>query len=320
VSSSKVMAALIAIGALACKRAEVAEPDPTPKTNATGSTTAPTPSTSSSEHPTGLAKTIADAAAGAPKECKEADRVVVPGGRGVMIRYVCGSYDLLQLIGNQQLVERKATRFALEPSVHGFWTPLADGRNFMAFSSSECAPAGCDSKTELVRFSGDIFDPGESLTVPWRLQPASQIDFDHDGHPELVIAGWQLDLASAPSGCSPGDMASIETVNGATKLDVDGLAAWSPTKKDFSTTLKSFAGWYAMRLSAARSVAKHLSVADAGACPVETLRTGAEIVIYGRVLGEDPYKVSAEADAVASRLAEWTSVRGSIGSYHLLDE
>jgi hypothetical protein len=318
--------ALALIGGVACRR-EAPEPDPTPRPDPTASSaptstttptttlaTSPSPTPTASGDVTGLAKSIAEATARAPKECKEAERVVVPGGRGVMIRYACGAFDFLQTIAAGEINERRYAHIALEPSVHGFWTPLGPDKKYMAIRKSSCGPPeGCRSISELIRFSNDVFDEALSLELPWALQPAAQIDFDHDGQPELVVPGWRLKLAGAPSGCTPAEGAAIEDADQEPKLALDGLVAWSPTTKAFSTSLRSFAGWYAMRLSAARSVGKHLAAGDAGTCPVETLRTAAEIAIYGRVLGEDGAKLDAEAEAVGARRAEWPAVRTAIG-------
>ena len=296
----------------ACKRSEApAEPDPiatkpTPASSgAAASSSAAAPSISSA-----LQSAIAGVEKNVPPTCNKADRVLLPGA--AVLRYECPEHvQRIELVAPGASRTLQNHNYVIEPWVHGFWTPLGADRRFVALRRWTCAPiTGCEGVTELHELVADRFEATLPIEIPWALSPAAQSDVDDDGHPDLVVPYWSFELDPRPTGCAPEQIASIEFPNDSVQLSVDGVVSWSDKAKTFVTGLASFRSWYTMRLSAARSLAKHLAASDAGAtCPMETLRTAAEIATYGRVLGEPEATLDAEADAVASRTSEWASVR-----------
>lgn len=167
------------------------------------------------------------------------------------------------------------------------WDLTGDGARFVLIGLTPCA-ANCQRTETLVLELG----AGDDFTVLDSAPgcPSCARDEDGDGIPEFETPLVSLELGGCPRvACGPLYALMVE---------VSGYESWNG--KRFSKELALFAPLYVKRLAAARQAARAFPPA-AGAkpsCPVDELRTAAELYVYGVLSGVSPDAAAREMDAV----------------------
>jgi hypothetical protein len=166
------------------------------------------------------------------------------------------------------------------------WDLTGRGSDSVVLHLTPCGPHCGQAKASVLSLRNGRFEvPAHTPECPTCIQ-----DQDRDGTPEFTYRMFALKIAPcARASCGPASALEVE---------VRGIESYHDGK--YARDLRDFVPMYFDRLKEARTVARRVrrATGKSKTCPLNALRTAAEIYVYGRLIGENEPAALKDADSI----------------------